>query len=754
MKIQNINVTLAPRHKQTNYAPAFQRNWSEHASWGANYLKETGKTNFKLFSFPDAKAVFVEIADKAAIKLANVKDRLITVLGLTAAAGAAKEMTPIDDKSKIFPMEHKGNGVFEANGIEAKPEDKYRYIVVTKDNDINLVKDPYAKKQENIHGWSSVYNSDNYEWKNTGWLEGKDPRRIVRKPNEPLRGLERLVIDEVNIPTLTKEGTFESAKTRIDEIAAKGVATAIELMPIENTYSKQWGYDGVDKFAINENLGNAQQLKELIDYSHGKGLNVIIDMVPNHMGPDGDYLSQTGPYIKGPGEFGNQLNYEGENNRYVRDWMTNAALWWAKEFKVDGLRFDLTNKTGSDYLLRQITAEVNEHAPNVFLIAEDHEKKRHSITSYYKDPKSDHAQELEFIDKNVESNSKGEGYKTAPWSIGFDSEWDSQYKEYLTRSLLQPNIYSLNDLDKFIQTSHYRVKYGYSHDEIGNEDGTRFIPKYIGRHLNLFMTVDGYNDASKGQHAAHASQKLAELIVSDDFKHITNNELAQAEKSFGINKFIPKEELINVFNTAVAKQKLMLGTFMTTPGPKMFFQGDDEADLSYFKFFRELSDDKAKRITDPYKKQRDINEKGYDPIEAEARPDSIVGRVKHEGIFQNLKSEMVKFNSDLKNLLDGSEVLAKGEIVGTYRDNIHLIHTHHLKLGNEELLVIKNFGYGFHSKNYGYAGFPQGNWTEIFNSDAKEYGGSGYSNADRNDITNTNQNLSLAPNSFIILKKV
>ena len=299
------------------------------------------------------------------------------------------------------------------------------------------------------------------------------------------------------------------------------------------------------------------------------------------------------------------------------------------------------------------------------------------------------------------------------------------------------------------------MKYGYSHDEIGNEDGTRFIPKYMARHFNLFLSVDGDSNAEKGQRAAHAAQDLAELIVFKDFQAMTNDDLATEEFSYGINRFIPKQELINVFETAVAKQKLMLGTVMTTPGPKMFFQGDDEADLSYFKFFRELSDDASKRAADSTEKEKIVKEKGYDTLESVARPDCVVGSIKQEGLYKNLKEEMIKFNADLKKLLDSSDVLAKGEIVSTYKDNQHLVHSHHLKLGDEELLVIKNYGQGFHSGNYEYYGFPQGsNWKEIFNSDAIEYGGSGYSNSGRNDINNMNQNLSLAPNSFIILQKI
>lgn len=772
MKVENIGVTTLGTNNRTirktkdqNYSyPAFKRNWAEHASWGANYLQKTGKTNFKLFSFPDTKAVFVEVADKAVAGIANIKDRLLKVVGVTVAGAGAvaavdtkdanqPNVKAIDDASKIYPMESKGNGVFEVNDTVAKPGDKYRYIIVDKNNEINIVKDPYAKKQDSIHGWSSVYNADNYEWKNTDWLEGKDPRRIVRKPNEPLRGLEKLIIDEVNIPTLNSEGTFESAKSRIDTIAQRGVATAIEIMPVENTYSKQWGYDGVDKFTVNTNLGTPEQLKELIDYAHGKGLNVIMDMVPNHMGPDGNYLGQTGPYIKSSGKFGDLFNYQGDNNRYVRDWMTNAALWWANEFKVDGIRLDLTKDMDSDFTLRQIALELNEHNPGVFVIAEDHRNKDHALTSYYTPENVTHEDQIIDIDNRIENIRKG--WNDAPWSIGVDSEWDSNYRGSLVHNVMDPNGANLNELDKYLATSHYRVKYGFSHDEIGNEDGTRLIPKYLVRHFDLSGKVDGHDDASRGQKAAQAAQRLSELIVSEGFEKLPNSKLAIAENEIGLNAFISKDELVNAFKAAVAKHKTILGTVMTTPGPKLFFQGDDEADLSHFKFFRELSDDRAKREADPSEIIKIFAEKGYDTLEESARPDSTLGRVKIGGMFKDLPAEMIKYSQGLRELLDKYPSIAKGDIFGTYNDYTNNIHIHKLKYENEETMVIKNYGTGFHHNSYSFGGFPDNSvWEEVFNSDAKEYGGGGYSNADRKDITSQNQNLSVAPNSIVVLRRI
>lgn len=99
MKIQTIGQELRTSNKQNyNRQPAFRRNWSEHVSWGANYVKETGKTNFKLFSFPDAKAVFVEVAGKVASHLGNIRERVVQVV---ATAGAALQLIKFYQKMVI-----------------------------------------------------------------------------------------------------------------------------------------------------------------------------------------------------------------------------------------------------------------------------------------------------------------------------------------------------------------------------------------------------------------------------------------------------------------------------------------------------------------------------------------------------------------------------------------------------------------------------------------------------------------------------
>jgi 1,4-alpha-glucan branching enzyme len=132
-----------------------------------------------------------------------------------------------------------------------------------------------------------------------------------------------------------------------------------------------------------------------------------------------------------------------------------------------------------------------------------------------------------------------------------------------------------------------------------------------------------------------------------------------------------------------------------------------------------------------------------------------VGKNPPKGIFDKLTTQMNAFNKDLKDIYDKNDAMKKGYIIATYKDMCHNVHIHHLGYdGKNELLVIKNFGHGFHLQKYGYEGFPSGKWQEIFNSDAVEYGGSGFINIKRTYIDKDNQSLSLAPNSFMILKKV
>jgi len=181
---------------------------------------------------------------------------------------------------------------------EVENGDTYFYTIYKGNGDIDKVKDPYSQRQKVLLDKSVIYDHSKYKWNDENWEN--NPNRISRLANaeNKLTPVSSLRIYEANIATLTKSHSFDGAKKALKSIKQQGF-NAIELMPVENTYSFNWGYDGVDKFAVSEYLGGPDKLKELIDEAHLLGLNVIMDIVPNHLGCDGASLKRTGPYIGG-----------------------------------------------------------------------------------------------------------------------------------------------------------------------------------------------------------------------------------------------------------------------------------------------------------------------------------------------------------------------------------------------------------------------------------------------------------------------
>ena len=479
----SINKSVHPQ-KQINelsnicYKPlSFGRTWAEHKSWGAIVDPKTKETTFKLFTYPDSKRVTVTVTK-------------------------ANDET----QQKTYELENKGNGVFmTADKIpagEVEHGDKYSYTIYKGNGDVDTVKDPYSFRQEKLLGESVVYDHSLYKWKDDSWFRSNKARisRRADKHNQ-LTPVDSARIYEFNTATLTKGGTFKNAKGALQAIKQSGF-NAIELMPVENTYSFNWGYDGVDKFAPSEHRGGPDQLKELIDYAHGIGLNVIMDIVPNHLGPDGASLKKTGPYIKGTNDFGEAFNFEGENSRYVRDYIVNTALHWIENYHCDGLRLDMTKYMESDFTMKQIAAEVNYHKPDAFLIAED---ARDGVSvDGYGNYWSNHG---EVHDKRVVNPLQPDEYggyngedvhcaaiesisnsDTSLGRLGYDSEWDFNYHH-----TLEDGLYGVLNLDKFEQAcycSQDSVKYVMSHDEIGNKEGSRLIAKLMVPMLHLNENIE------------------------------------------------------------------------------------------------------------------------------------------------------------------------------------------------------------------------------------------------------------------------
>ncbi|HYH54971.1 MAG TPA: malto-oligosyltrehalose trehalohydrolase, partial [Anseongella sp.] len=188
--------------------------------------------------------------------------------------------------------------------------------------------DPASHFQpEGVHGPSEVVDHSLYGWQDSSW-----------------KGIpfKELVIYELHTGTFTEEGTFEAIIPLLDDLAGTGI-NAIELMPVTQFPGRRnWGYDGVYPYAVQNSYGGPEGLRKLVDACHRKGMAVLLDVVYNHLGPEGNYFDRFGPYFtdKYRTPWGKALNFDGEWSDGVRTYFASNPLHWFEHYHIDGLRCD------------------------------------------------------------------------------------------------------------------------------------------------------------------------------------------------------------------------------------------------------------------------------------------------------------------------------------------------------------------------------------------------------------------------------
>jgi maltooligosyltrehalose trehalohydrolase len=197
-------------------------------------------------------------------------------------------------------------------------------------------------------------------------VHGASRALVMRPPNEPrfvAAPLEQAVIYELHVGTFTAEGTFAAAIGRLDHLAALGV-THVELMPVAQFPGVHgWGYDGVDLFAAHDGYGGPRGLRALIDACHRRQLGVLIDVVHNHVGPEGNYLDRYAPFHsdKHRTPWGHGINFDDVGSREVRRYFIDSALQWLDDYGADGLRLDAVDTiqdVSEQHFLHELATEV------------------------------------------------------------------------------------------------------------------------------------------------------------------------------------------------------------------------------------------------------------------------------------------------------------------------------------------------------------------------------------------------------------
>ncbi len=247
----------------------------------------------------------------------------------------------------VFALAPEGDGYFagQVAGIEAGA--RYMYRLDSGDPR----PDPASRYQpDGVHTVSQVVDPAAFAWTDAGW------RGIP---------LEEAIIYELHVGTATDVGTFDALIERLDDLRDLGVTT-IELMPVADFPGERgWGYDGVCLFAPARAYGGPDALRRLVDAAHARGLAVLLDVVYNHLGPDGNYLRQFSlEYFtdRHSTPWGNALNFDGPGSLAVRDFFIGNACYWAHEYHIDGLRLDATHAmidTSEKHLLAELTNAIH-----------------------------------------------------------------------------------------------------------------------------------------------------------------------------------------------------------------------------------------------------------------------------------------------------------------------------------------------------------------------------------------------------------
>ncbi len=248
-----------------------------------------------------------------------------------------------------IPMQPDGEDFVAA--VPASAGDCYWYVL----DDGLTVPDPVSRLlPDDVHGPTEIVDPEAFRWSDR---------------TEPWPGLDLrdYVIYELHVGTFTREGTFDGVIRKLDYLKQLGV-TVIEIMPVAAfPGTRDWGYDGVSPYAVQANYGGSDGLKRLVDAAHRTGLAVILDVVYNHLGPEGNYLPKFGPYFtshhKTP--WGDAINYDSDGCEHVRKYFVDNALYWIREYRLDGLRLDAVQTIKDDspqHIVAEIQARVQQLA--------------------------------------------------------------------------------------------------------------------------------------------------------------------------------------------------------------------------------------------------------------------------------------------------------------------------------------------------------------------------------------------------------
>lgn len=253
----------------------------------------------------------------------------------------------ITSREETLPLKEEAFGYWTLTTDKLQPGDLYKFVL---DNNASYPDPASLSQPEGVHGASEAVDVKSFKWTDESWK------------NIPL---EAYVMYELHTGTFTPEGTFSAIEQKLDYLKNLGI-NVIEIMPVAQfPGSRNWGYDGVYPFAVQNSYGGEKGLKHLVNACHQKGIAVVLDVVYNHMGPEGSYFSTFGYYFteKYNTPWGNAINFDDAWSDSVRSYFIENTLMWFRDFHIDALRLDAVHAIkdlSPVHILKEIKERVND----------------------------------------------------------------------------------------------------------------------------------------------------------------------------------------------------------------------------------------------------------------------------------------------------------------------------------------------------------------------------------------------------------
>lgn len=423
----------------------------------------------------------------------------------------------IYDLDITVPMNSQPRDWYEVEIEGAQAGMRYRYVL----EDGTEVPDPVSRFQpEDVHGPSEIIDPHQFEWTDIGW---------------PGRPWEEQIIYELHVGTFTREGTFRGVIDKLDYLVELGI-TAIELLPVAEFPGKwNWGYDVAQLFAPDSSYGRPEDLKALVNAAHEKGLSVFLDVVYNHFGPKGNYLSVYTPLTtdKHQTPWGPAINFDADGASVIREYVFASARYWLNEYHFDGLRFDAVHEihdNGPRHLLQDLAEQIRSSTDgrHIHLMVENSDN------------------EASWLKRRED---------TTPWL--YDAQWSDDIHHAMHNALTGESAWYYADFDGRIDL--------------------------LGRAL-----AEGFS--WQGEYMEHEGRKKGEasaFLPPTAFVSYAQNHDQAGNRPFGerINHLIPADRV-----------RLWAAIYLLSPHIPMLFMGEEWAPKQPFLFFSDVGEDLADDI--------------------------------------------------------------------------------------------------------------------------------------------------------------